>query len=128
GLKDLSAALKEAQSRWIRVERARKSVPVNTGEFATRVAALKQRIDGLEGRLVAAEQKQRDYLAKVAGNELEQQKARRATYQIQARYALGSMYDRAASSDSARPPAKPAVPVQKGAGEEPSPDVQEPPK
>jgi len=129
GLKDLSVALHEAQSRWIRVERARKNVPVNTGEFATRVAGLRQRIDTLEGRLVAAEQKQRDYLARVAVQELEQQKDRLATYQIQARFALGSMYDRAASSaDAARSPAKPAAPVQQGAEDVPGSETPEPPQ
>ena len=44
-LKDLDLALHEAQSRWIRVDRARQSVPTNTGEFATRLAALKTRIE-----------------------------------------------------------------------------------
>jgi hypothetical protein len=120
GLKDLSLALHEAQSRWIRVERARKNVPANTGEFATRVAALKQRIDGLEVRLVAAEQQQRNYLAQIAVRELEQQKDRLATYQIQARFALGSMYDRAANSQDARPSKVPA-PVQKGVEPEEQP-------
>jgi hypothetical protein len=119
-LKDLSLALHETQSRWIRVERARKNVPANTGEFATRVAALRQRIDGLEVRLVAAEQQQRDYLAQIAVRELEQQKDRLATYQIQARFALGSMYDRAASSQDARPTKVP-VPVQKGVEQEAPP-------
>ena len=120
GLKDLSVALHEAQSRWIRVERARKAMPQNTGEFATRVAALKQRIDTLETRLVAVELKQRAYLAQIAVGELEQQKDRLAAYQIQARFALGSMYDRAASGPDAVKPAKPAEPEQKGADEEPA--------
>ena len=128
GLKDLSVALHETQSRWIRVERARKNVPVNTGEFATRITALKRRIDALEVRLVAAEQQQRDYLAYVAVRELEQQKDRLATYQIQARFALGSMYDRAASSDAARPAPKPPAPVQKGAEDEPATETPEPPQ
>ena len=57
-MKDLDLALHEAQSRWIRVERARKSVPTNNGEFAARVAALKQRIDALQVRLADVEQKQ----------------------------------------------------------------------
>jgi hypothetical protein len=112
-LKDLNLALNEAQSRWIRVERARKNMPANTGEFATRVAALKQRIEALQVRLAATEQKQSDYLAKVAVTELEQQKDRLAAYQIQARFALATMYDRAANDDAARP-AKPAAPVQNG--------------
>ncbi|MBS0378265.1 MAG: hypothetical protein JSS29_07255 [Proteobacteria bacterium] len=120
GLKDLSLALHEAQSRWIRVERARKAVPQNTGEFASRVTALRQRIDTLEARLVAAEQQQRNYLAQVAIRELEDQKDRLAAYQIQARFALGSMYDRAASSADEAKPRKGAAPVQKGAEDEPS--------
>lgn len=128
GLKDLSAALHEAQSRWIRVERARKNVPANTGEFAARLSALKQRLDALQTRLVAAELKQRDYLAQVAVQELEQQQARLAAYQIQARFALGTMYDRAASSQDAARPQKPAAPQQKAAEGEETPDAPEPPQ
>ena len=126
-LKDLSLALHEAQSRWIRVERARKAVPANTGEFANRVTALRQRIDALEARLVVAEQRQRAYLAQTAIRELEQQKDRLAAYQIQARFALGSMYDRAASGAEDARPAKPPAPVQKGAEQQaPAPDAPEP--
>src|ERR1700724_2647305 len=93
GLKDVSLALHEAQSRWIRVERDRKSMPTNTGEFAARVTALEQRIDTLEGRLAA--------------HELEEQKDRLAAYQVQARFALASMYDRAANADTKPAPAPP---------------------
>jgi len=127
-LKDLNLALQETQSRWIRVERARKNVPANNGEFAHRVVALQQRIDTLEGRLVAAEQKQRTYLAHVAVEELERQKERLATYQIQARFELGTMYDRAAREQAARPAAKPPVPVQKGAEDEGSSEPPEAPQ
>ena len=117
GLKDLSLALHEAQSRWIRVERARRNMPVNTGEFAARVASLRQRIDALQLRLAAAEDKQGAFLARVAVGELEQQKDRLTTYQVQARFALATMYDRAANAAAAR--GKPAAPVQKGADEGP---------
>jgi hypothetical protein len=117
GLKDLTLALHEAQSRWIRVERARRDMPVNTGEFAARVASLRQRIDALQLRLAAAEDKQGAFLARIAVGELEQQKDRLTTYQVQARFALATMYDRAANAADAR--GKPAAPVQKGADEEP---------
>ncbi|HWW32728.1 MAG TPA: hypothetical protein VNY70_05105 [Steroidobacteraceae bacterium] len=117
-LKDLNLALHEAQSRWIRVEQARRNVPTNTGEFATRIAALRGRIDALATRVAATEQQQSDYLARVAVTELEDQKARLATYQIQARFALGSMYDRAANVGAA--PAKAPAAQQKGAEEEPA--------
>lgn len=101
-MRDLDLALQETRSRWIRVDRARKSVPTNTGEFATRVAALKTRIDALQVRLAATGQKQSAYLAQVAVGELEQQKDRLATYQVQARFALATMYDRAANADQAQ--------------------------
>ena len=114
-LKDLDLALHEAQSRWIRVERARNSVPTNTGEFATRIAALQQRIDALQIRLVDAAKKQNAYLADLAVHELEGQKDRLATYQIQARFSLATMYDRAANGDVV---VKPAKPKQEGAAEE----------
>jgi hypothetical protein len=120
-IKDLDLALHEAQARWIRVEKARKSVPTNTGEFAARIAALQQRIDALQVRLVATAQKQNTYLAQLAVNELQGQKDRLATYQIQARFALASMYDRAANEDVPTP--KPAKPKQQGDEEEPQSDT-----
>jgi hypothetical protein len=98
-IKDLDLALHEAQNRWIRVEQARKSVPTNNGEFAARVAALKVRIDALQARLATTQQKQGAYLAEVAVDELDQQKSRLATYQVQARFAMATMYDRASNSD-----------------------------
>jgi len=112
-LKDLDLTLREAQSRWIRVQRALRSMPANTGEFANRVAALKARIEAIQVRIAATQEKQSSYLAQIAVNELTQQKARLAAYQIQARFALASMYDRAASSENAAH-ARPPAPVQKG--------------
>jgi len=111
-LKDVSLALHEAQSRWIRVERARHNVPQNNGEFAARVTALRQRISALEARLAATEERQSEYLAQVAVQELERQKTRLAAYEVQARFSLATMYDRAASTGASR--GKPAVPVQQG--------------
>ncbi len=43
--------------------------------------------------------KQNDFLAQIAVRELQAQKDRLATYQIQARFALATMYDRAANAD-----------------------------
>jgi Tetratricopeptide repeat len=118
-MKDLDLSLKEAQNRWIRVQRARQSVPTNNGEFATRVAALKARIDALQGRMVAVEEKQGAYLAQVAVAELEGQKNRLATYQVQARFALATMYDRAANPEPAKKPDD-VAPAQKGSEEPPA--------
>jgi tetratricopeptide (TPR) repeat protein len=98
-LKDLDLALHEAEERWIRVERARRSVPTNTGEFASRVAGLEARIDALQTRLAATRRKQGDYLARLADGELSAQKQRLAAYRVQARFELASLYDRAANRD-----------------------------
>jgi len=113
-LKDVSLALHEAQSRWIRVERARHNVPQNNGEFAARVSSLRERIASLQARLAATEERQSAYLAQIAVQELEQQKARLAAYEVQARFALATMYDRAASAGASRK--KPPGPGQKGEG------------
>ena len=113
-LKDVNLALHEAQSRWIRVERARHNVPQNNGEFAERVASLRQRIASLQERLAATEERQSAYLAQIAVQELEQQKARLAAYEVQARFALATMYDRAASAGTSR--GKASAPAQPGNG------------
>jgi hypothetical protein len=100
-MKDLDVALREAQSRWIRVERARKNVPMNTGDFARKVTALKERIASVRVRLAAVQEKQKVYLAQLAIDQLGQQKDRLSAYQVQARFALANMYDRAATAASA---------------------------
>jgi hypothetical protein len=124
-IKDLDLALHEAQNRWIRVERARQSVPTNNGEFAARVAALKTRIDALQTRMAATEQKQSAYLAQVAVAELEQQKNRLATYQVQARFALATMYDRAANPEPEKKGPE-AAPAQQPPAPDTAPDEPKP--
>ena len=83
------------------VERARSDYPARTEEFAKRVATLPPRIDGLSARLEATAQAQNRYLAAVAVKELESQKQRLAAYSLQARFALASIYDKAATGKSA---------------------------
>ncbi len=102
-IRDLDLALSEAQERWIRVQRARRSVPTNTGEFASRVAALQERIAMLQTRLTAMRQRQNEYLARLAVSELDAQKVRLAAYEVQARFELASMYDRASNQAAAAP-------------------------
>jgi hypothetical protein len=125
-IKDLDLALHEAQSRWIRVDRARKSVPNNNGEFAARVAELKSRIEALQTRLAATEEKQTGYLAQLAVHELEEQRGRLAAYQVQARFALASMYDRAANEETPRK--EPGAAVPKGAEPPEDQNAAPPPK
>jgi hypothetical protein len=104
-LKDLDQALREAQNRWVRVQKARGSMPDNTGDFAARVAALRARLDVAQVRLADVAKQQNGLLESLARDELEQQKERIGTYQIQARFALAAIYDRAASPPGAAPAA-----------------------
>jgi hypothetical protein len=77
-------------------------VPNNNGEFAARVAALQERIAALQARLAATQEKQTSYLAQLAIHELDGQKTRLAAYQVQARFALATMYDRAANQEETK--------------------------
>jgi hypothetical protein len=97
-LRELDVAYKEARRRWVLIDRAREDYPARTEEFQTRVIDLKPRIDGLVTRLASVANQQNQYLAAIAVRELESQKERIAAYSLQARFALASIYDRAASS------------------------------
>lgn len=95
-LRDLDTLLRDTQNRWERLARARASVPANTGEFGQRLTAAADKLTALRERLVATRAKQSELLAVLAVRELEQQKERLNTYQLQARFALATIYDRAA--------------------------------
>jgi hypothetical protein len=113
-LKDLDQALRQAQNRWVRVQKARSSMPNYTGEFAGRVEALRLRLDAAQVRLAEAAKEQNGLLESLARHELEQQKERIGTYQIQARFALAAIYDRAAAPPGAAPS---TTPPQESQGE-----------
>jgi hypothetical protein len=104
-LKSLDAALAEANRRWLRVEQARKDAPTTTGDFASRIDMLQQRLTALREKLAATAVAQEKLLADIAVAELDAQKQRLADYEVQARFALATIYDRAAE---APPPAAPA--------------------
>jgi hypothetical protein len=103
-VKELEAALKETQKRAVMVRQARAGVPTNTGAYASRIAAVRARLDTLQQRLSDVSEQQNRFLQALAIRELEAQKLRIATYQIQARYELAAIYDRAANE---KPKAKP---------------------
>jgi len=115
-VKELESNLKETQKRALAVEQARKAVPSNAGEYAKRVADIRARMDALQQRLSEASERQNRYLQAIAIQELEAQKARIATYQVQARFALASIYDRAINSKDAR-----KAPLAPKANDEPTP-------
>ena len=96
-VKELEASLIETQRRALLVKQARAGVPSDTGAFAGRVAAVSDRMDQLKQRLAALTEKQNRYLQSIAIEELGRQKQRIETYQIQARFELAAIYDKATS-------------------------------
>jgi hypothetical protein len=103
-VKELEAGLKETQKRAVMVRQARAGVPANTGAYAGRIEALRARMDVLQQRLADASGRQNRFLQSLAIRELELQKQRISTYQIQARYELAAIYDHTAND---KPKAKP---------------------
>ncbi len=102
GVREVAQALRETEKRWSLVQEAKQAVPDRNGEFAERIAALRPRIAAVRERLAALQRAQADYLADIAVRELESQKERLATYTLQARYSLATIYDRAAEGEAKR--------------------------
>jgi predicted nucleic acid-binding Zn-ribbon protein len=99
-VKELEGELKETQRRAVLVRQAREGTPLTTGGYAARVAALRARIDEMHQRLADLSEKQNQFLQELAIHELEGQKQRIETYQVQARYELASIYDRTSNGPS----------------------------
>jgi Tetratricopeptide repeat len=116
-LKQIDSQLDELQNRWVRVQRARDTVPSNTGEFATRIAALADRIKLVRVRLADASQQQSQYLATLAVGELQSQHDRLETYALQARVQLADIYDRQSDQSDKR--------ADKPAAEAPAPEPEQ---
>jgi hypothetical protein len=107
-VKELEGMLKETQKRAVLVKQALAGTPLTTGGYASRVAAIRARIDELHARLADISQRQNLFLQSLAIRELEGQKQRIETYQIQARYELAAIYDRTSNGPpNAAPRPKP---------------------
>ena len=111
-LRELDRSLTETNTRWLRVQQARESAPNTTGDFAARIAALQSRLEALRGKLAGSTTAQGELLADIAVHELEAQKQRLDEYEQQARFALASIYDRAAEAPPSSPAAVPPAGVQ----------------
>jgi tetratricopeptide (TPR) repeat protein len=96
-VKELEGVLKETQKRAVLVKQAREGTPLTTGGYASRVADVRGRIDQLHERLADVSERQNQFLQVLAIRELEGQKERVETYQVQARYELAAIYDRASN-------------------------------
>ncbi len=95
-LRDLDRALADGRRARRNVEGARVDGAEEFAVFGARIDALSPRIDMLLARLATVAERQEAYLRRISERELDAQKQRLATYTIQARFALASIYDRAA--------------------------------
>jgi hypothetical protein len=104
-LRDLNAAIYDARTRETASGRAREGAPERNAALATRVGTLSPRVNNLLARVAEAKESQARRLADIAVHELEDQRRRLDEYSIQARYALATIYDRAAAGSAASKPA-----------------------
>ena len=109
--REAQQALREAERRWSQVNEAEENVPARDDEFAARVAALGPRLGAAQGEVERLKNAEGDYLSDLAIGELRAQRSRLAAYLVQARYALATLYDRAADDSAPKRPAKPVNPA-----------------
>ncbi len=100
-VKELESAMLETQRRAVAVRQARATVPHDNGDYASRITGVRTRIDTLQARLAEVAGRQNRYLQELAIRELGNQRRRIETYQIQARYELAAIYDKAVNDKPA---------------------------
>ena len=103
-LRDLNASVYDARTRETASGLARGGAPERNAALGSRVGTLAPRVDTLMVRVESAKGEQAKRLADIAVRELEEQRKRLDEYSIQARYALATIYDRAAAGTA---PTKP---------------------
>jgi len=101
-LRELNATVYDARTRETASGRAREGAPEKNAALGRRVERVSPRIVALAVRVDEAKAAQGRHLAEIAVRELEEQRQRLDEYSVQARYALATIYDRAAA---APPPA-----------------------
>ncbi len=106
-LRDLNATVSDARTRETASGRARQGAPERNAALGQRVAAVDPRIVTLAVRVDEAKAAQARRLADIAVRELEDQRKRLDEYSVQARYALATIYDRAAAAPPAGGEARP---------------------
>lgn len=97
-LRDLNASVYDARTRETASGRAREGAPERNAALGARVGTLAPRVDTLALRVENAKGVQARRLADIAVKELEEQRRRLDEYSMQARFALATIYDRAAAS------------------------------
>lgn len=101
-------ALHEAEGRWSKVNEAIATLPGRDEGFAQRVAMLGPRLDADRERIARLRAAEGLHLADLAVGELQEQRHRLDAYLLQARYALATLYDRAANPPHEARPESPS--------------------
>ncbi len=97
-LRELNATVYDARTRETASGRAREGAPEKNAALGRRVDRVSPRIVTLAVRVEDAKAAQGRRLADIAVRELEEQRQRLDEYSVQARYALATIYDRAAAA------------------------------
>ncbi len=100
-LRELNATVYDARTRETASGRAREGAPEKNVALGRRVNRVSPRIVALAVRVEDAKAAQGRHLADIAVRELEGQRQRLDEYSVQARYALATIYDRAAAAPPA---------------------------
>jgi tetratricopeptide (TPR) repeat protein len=108
-LADLDRQLREAQRRHHQVTSSRDDWPEKFAALSARIEAVRPRVLGLQESAQLALHRQQDFLQGIAVDELKAQRDRLNTYMVQARFALASIYDRAAARVEPTPTAEAAL-------------------
>ena len=96
-LGELDRQLREAQRRHHQVSSSRDDWPEKFTALTARIEGLRPRVSGLRESAQVALLRQQEFLQGIAVEELKAQRDRLNTYMVQARFALASIYDRAAA-------------------------------
>ena len=100
-LGDLDRQLREAQRRHHQGSSSRNDWPEKFGVLTARIQGLQPRVAGLQESAQVALNRQQEFLQGIAVEELKAQRDRLDAYMVRARFALASIYDRAARKRSA---------------------------
>ncbi len=92
---EIEHALTETGNLDSRTAFIRKNMPLNLEDYRVRMTALQPRIQAMQARIDVVMARQEQQLQTVMAQELEAQKRRLASYRIQARFALATIYDQA---------------------------------
>jgi tetratricopeptide (TPR) repeat protein len=109
-LAEIDRGIERAEAQLAGLADAQLVEPRRFDGFATRIAALAPRIATMQAAIARALQRQDDALVAMAVAEFESRKQRLASYRVQARFALATMYDRASSAQVAAAPTGSAAP------------------